>query len=403
MKALAVNTYAGSLLLGLKDAGAEVIGSYEDAGFGLPIQRANFPDLDFRATLKEWPDQDLRRVIVLAHPPCSAFSVQNTSARTRGVDSDAFACTKRVLEYGMENKAAAIAVESVTGAMAGAWDVHTRFARRYGYEVHRVLQNSILFGVPQWRERFWAVFVRKGLLPKRGFTWRLAPKTVSVGDVLDPITVDPGEPFAYCESELQELKDRFRKKAKCTPADMRKLFGVRETLQYEGGVEHYLRDLKFPKTEIGVVCRKYVSSYSSAQLTYLNSKSYAPVLMGTSWWWYQGGNMGRKDYNRIMGFPADYVFPGKYDEQRRTYLSKGVVPAVARWVYENLLMNLASAKPGHLKDGHLVGDGRHVLERTTRDGQIARFRGRRKDWEQFLETGRPPLREEREGIDDEAW
>src|SRR5439155_6327803 len=146
--------------IGTTAAGLPIRGSYEDAGFGLSLQMVNFPDLEFRATVDDWPDhQDLRRTIVLAHPPCSAFSRQTPKGRT-GIQSDAFACTKRVLSYAMRRGAVAIAIESVQPALEGAKAVHDGYARRHGYHLYRVLQNAISFGVPQWRPRFWAVFVR---------------------------------------------------------------------------------------------------------------------------------------------------------------------------------------------------------------------------------------------------
>ena len=86
MKTLIINSYGGSLVLGAKAVGAEIIGSYEDHNFGLGIQQAIFDDIKFVAYRKDWKPQDLRDVFVIAHPPCSAFSVQNTSRTARGLE-----------------------------------------------------------------------------------------------------------------------------------------------------------------------------------------------------------------------------------------------------------------------------------------------------------------------------
>jgi len=123
MNVLIVNSYAGSLTVGASAVGLPIIGSYEDAGFGLAVQRANFPDLDYRWTSDQWPAQSLHNTVVLAHPPCAAFSSQ-TPARRKGTGSDAFACTKQVLEYAMRGKATAIAAESVQPALEGARAIH---------------------------------------------------------------------------------------------------------------------------------------------------------------------------------------------------------------------------------------------------------------------------------------
>ena len=60
-----------------------------------------------------------------------------TPARRKGTETDAFACTKKVLDYAMSHKAAAIAVESVQPALEGAREIHDAFAQRHGYGVLR--------------------------------------------------------------------------------------------------------------------------------------------------------------------------------------------------------------------------------------------------------------------------
>jgi hypothetical protein len=95
-KVLIINSYAGSLTLAAQ--GREVLGSYEDEGYGLEVQRANFPGLTYKSRRSEWPAQDLSGVVVLAHPPCAAFSGQNTSANARGTDAKKFQCTVKAGE-----------------------------------------------------------------------------------------------------------------------------------------------------------------------------------------------------------------------------------------------------------------------------------------------------------------
>src|SRR5262245_39403415 len=132
MRTLIVNTYAGSLLLGAdRIPGARIIGSYEDSGFGSWCTKTNQnlftqlePEFRFIDDYAAWPDQDLSDVNLIAHPPCAAFSNQNRSKTKRGVNTDAFACTEKVLRYGMTNNAASISIESVMGALKGAWEVY---------------------------------------------------------------------------------------------------------------------------------------------------------------------------------------------------------------------------------------------------------------------------------------
>ena len=208
MRAVTINTYAGSLLLGAKWADVPVDASLEDSDFGVDIQRMNFPDLKIYRDIRSWPKMDLREHVVIAHPPCSAFSKQNNSPRARGTDSSAFRCTVNVMMYGMIQKAKVIAIESVPGALEGAWEVHDEYAGKYGYAVYRIMMNYASFGLPQWRPRFWALFVRKDQDPGE-WPMEFKPKYVELNKLIGD----------------EHLQDSWRKDAqviKSMPAQIRK-------------------------------------------------------------------------------------------------------------------------------------------------------------------------------------
>lgn len=394
MKTLVINTYGGSLLLGAKALNLEIIGSYEDTGFGLPIQQANFPDLDFRALRADWPAQDLSEVFVIAHPPCSAFSVQNTNPAARGVDSAAFACTKSVLNYAMQNKAIGIAIESVVGALAGAWHIHQKFADEYGYNLYRVLENGSMFGA-QWRDRFWAVFIKKGAAPDV-MPWTLAPRWATVRDVVG--YDDTGPSVMGLDQELEKLKNRFIEQAGCTPDDMHYIFNVNPT-EMES-VDGKLWERRFPKEVRWDVCKKYVTKFASSAMVQLAPNGLCPVLLGSSWWYLDSRNLSERAYKLLMGFPADYIFPegdrrkDNYRLDMRTYLSKGVMPPIASWVLENALTHLGALPFSQAK--HIGMDGAYKLE--IAPSFIADFRIRKKSWGKTAEGRwcRPELRHEDE-------
>lgn len=339
MDTLIINSYAGSLVLGAMALKRPIRGSYEDVGFGIGIQKANFPTLNFRDTIREWPEDDLTDTVVLAHPPCAAFSQQNVSKAKRGIDTDAFECTRKVLKYTMGHNAAAIAVESVNGAMAGAWDVHESFAARYGYNVYRVLKNSLLFGVPQFRERFWAVFVRKGAA-EPVMKWRLSPIFKNVGDVLDPIM--PGTPLPRLDESIDKFIARLVKEAGLTSQQARACLRPKMTNAHKRkSFSLVVQERHFPNQHHKHICRQYIANFSSSQPSILAPWGYAPVLLGSSLWVYEGRPVPEEGYKAIMGFPTDYVFPEpSYRREMRKYLSKGVCPPVATWVLDNLLTHL---------------------------------------------------------------
>src|SRR6267142_1576382 len=108
---LVINGYAGSLTVAASQLGLEILGSYEDSGHGLEIQRHNFPNLNY-VEKYPWPNLNLEGSLVIAHPPCAGFCAQNVNApsraTTRGLDGTYFSQTKSVLEYSLAAKAIAV-------------------------------------------------------------------------------------------------------------------------------------------------------------------------------------------------------------------------------------------------------------------------------------------------------
>jgi len=415
MNTLIVNTYAGSLLLGANQIkGASILGSFEDCGFGAAVTKANralwteaVPSQNwFVDHIKQWPDLDLTDCVVLAHPPCAAFSNQNRSASKRGTETDAFDCTRKVLRYAMTNGAAAVAVESVMGALAGAWDVYDHMAEAGGYFVYRILQNALLFGVPQFRERCWHVLVRKDLA-NPSMTWRLAPKMVTMGSILDPILL--GTPIDE-PKRLQRYIDLVTK----GPCVCGAVHGFDEAEVRQKALSHLTGHKRegfgvrlgpfFPGVDPKSICRSHVSKFTSGQPSILAEGGWAPVLLGTSFWIYRGQPVPLEGYKAIMGFPTNYIFPKDTHYGVRTFLSKGVCPPVATWILDNVRRHL-----GELQGSPLTDDGAYA--KVVEPGRIASFRPGRQtvldrlsvmDKHGMLEDDEPiELRDEEEGLEDD--
>lgn len=388
MKVLSLNTYAGSLLLGASQIpGVEIIGSYEDSGFGQLIAQTNFPDLDHRPTYKDWPAQDLSDVVVIAHPPCSAFSVQNCSPTARGVNSQAFACTKKVLEYALENGARALCIESVMGALGGAWHEHQRFADQYGYHLYRVLENGCMWGC-QWRDRFWVVYVKKDTAPVN-FTIRLVPNFKTVSEVIDDWVDGPSA--GNQDKLLHEQKQRLIDEAKLTPEEMDFFFNEQDPPHPTKALGTLLYETKYKTPESTSfdkwdIFQKYIGGFTSGTMVYLDPNGWAPVLMGGSFWYYKGRCVSENAFKRIMGFPGEYVFPESPRNTRtqmRMYLSKGVMPPIAQWILEEVFAHLGLLPVRDTSAPH--------YEITCEPNHIADFRISKEGWKDRFET-LPPLR-----------
>lgn len=333
MKVLTINTYAGSLILGAQAIGAEVVGSFEDSGYAVDVQKLNFGGQFEIVEKLPWPARRLQGTVVVAHPPCSAFSQQNNSAERKGVGTSAFECHRRVLSYATAGKADAIIIESVMGALEGARAEYDAYARESGYTTFRFLLNSSTMGLPQFRPRFWIVFVRD---PRTQFFVRHAPSYATVRQVTDRTpeiewTTDVDEAAArYFRRVLEHWE------ACGVPADLRdELLSGRRG---HGVLTRKIEGETFKDT--WSICKEMTTK----ALRILDLDGLAPVVLSDSNWMIPGRLLTRNEYKEIMGFPRDYRFPEKAMRGRyKEYLSKGVCPPVASWILEQVRMNLYGA------------------------------------------------------------
>jgi hypothetical protein len=334
MKVLIINSYAGSLTLAASQVpGVEIIGSYEDEGYGLSIQKENFPNISYRAKHSDWPVQDLSETIVLAHPPCAAFSQQNASASARGTDAKKFQCTINVLNYAFRHKALALAIESVQPALEGAREVHDRLAEEYGYDTYRILENAVSHGLPQWRPRFWCIFIRKGVTGV--FTVQKKTEVRRLSEVI---------PATECPVENGMAINWLKQVDRLTEA-----FGSETTVKLLGGSLGYgslpslikKNDLA-PGMDGGQIAKTYceMGNFMSHCLRILNPRGFATTLLFDSWWAMDGRPLNPNDYKAIMGFPWSYKFPGKTEPKFREFLSRGVCPPIAKWILDAVIGNV---------------------------------------------------------------
>jgi site-specific DNA-cytosine methylase len=329
-----INSYAGSLVLGTKAATGDLpVASLEDVGYGVECQRANFPSLTIYPKLDDWPAELPRNKLVLAHPPCAAFSI-NTAAHRRGTEADAFQCTKRVLDYSMGNGAETVAVESVPQACDGARAVHEKYAEKYGYNLYRVFQNALHFGVPQNRERFWAIFSKRDTL-----SFDFAPRVVTVGQCYAP------EIGGVQKRHDKYLSDQHALlKAAGLPASdvMGGKFGYGQLHKILGRVfEKYPAAAGDRKGYERVRPLLVNSAYRLCTQRLLDPNGYCGVVMGCSWFTHPDAgspygcrNLTEGEYALLMGYPAQYQMVPR--SGHRSFLSKGVCPPVAEWLVRQL-------------------------------------------------------------------
>lgn len=326
-----INSYAGSLTVGATQGGYNILASLEDSGYGLDAQRANFPDLTYIDELP-WPEADLTDVMVIAHPPCAAFSAQNNSTN-KGVSSSHFDCTRRVIDYACLHNAAAVMIESVPGALEGAREFYDTYPQQYGYDVYRIMQNAVTFGVPQWRPRYWSVLTRRGVLKHSNDALILhhTRKYVTLGEALGEGI--PGDKNEYTERYwAKQLEGLYT-------GGMRDI-DIMYMLAHNNG--HLARVLgeKYGLEKDEAKQRFTISSFDSHVFTLLPPDGYSHTVMCVSNWLWMGRPVNMPELNVIAGFPADYKFPRP--REQKCYLSKGVAPPVARWLLDEVSSNLSN-------------------------------------------------------------
>lgn len=344
---ITINTYGGSLLLAAKAAGHKVLMSLEDIGYGVDIQRLNFPDLKI-ILRRPWPEPEVKgfhNVIILAHPPCSPFSVQATcSKKSKGIDAAAFQCTINVMEYALKNKCAALLLESVPGALTGAETIHKDYAYNMGYLLFRILLNANTFGLPQNRKRFWAVFVRQDLLLEGVIRLVHVPRTRTIAQVL----AKTGKKTA--PENLTQFTEFQKDLMKAQGINRSAIKNIMSSENDFGKIFTILKRRGFPGTQLDLV-NKYchpqggkkrfakMKQFVSTVCFVLNLNGRTGVLLSDSWWVTGGKVISVEDYCAIMGFPRNYKW-GKYLKRFREFLSRGVCPPIAAWLLREVQENL---------------------------------------------------------------
>lgn len=387
---LVINTYAGSLLVAASRLKLDIVGSYEDVGFGLAVQMRNFPELEglFAGSLATWPSSpNLKDTVVVAHPPCAAFSNQNnsTSSKTRGATSDHFACTLRVMRYAFDGKAPALLVESVPGAADGGAGPRDALAEEYGYRVYHVFQNAATFGLTQWRPRYWAVFLRKDQ-PKE-LVLGHAPSVVTCGAFF--AEVPPGSPDPQLE-KYEGYQRRLLKERGLKPREIETLLTSPGRLPHKilrhlgtGSLQEIARRYCVDatctdKANAGGLGWRKGSPFMSHTVYELPPEGLSPSILWDSWWTVGGVSVTPAQMKVAGGFPRGYLMDAKY----RMWISKGVAPPVAEWILDGVLRHLERRAPA---PGTQRGAG---------PGGTIDFRVTKGEWAKLLEpsaSGFPPM------------
>lgn len=325
IKLVIINTYTGSLLIAAAQKPEyRVLMSLEGQGYGAKIQRLNFPTTAIYETKDRWPRMDLHDAVVIAHPPCSCFSAQS---KKKGLTDDPkFQDTLDVIEYAIGHRgcrASALMIESVVASKEPTELIFAEYARSRGYHMTRVELDYSRW-VPQERTRLWTVWSRRQVdlekPPGRG---------PMLADVLN--VKREGEIINWQRNRMESIRAKLVGRMSA-----RKLNSY---LRGEKGFGSLAKVMTAPGEELsGLTIAEAANfmgiSYTSRVPRVLDPGGLAPTLMFDSCFLYDGELLRVVDYKRIMGFPDDYVLRNGPRGGPLEWLSRGVVPAAARYVLD---------------------------------------------------------------------
>lgn len=346
MNVLVINTYGGSLLLAARAIRANIVASLEDHGWGSDLQRLNFPDVPLVERIEDWPEsysqaattQQIHdtgdreaplpwtEIDVIAHPPCAAFSGQNSSKAKRGTSTDAFRCHVQVIDYALGNGCRSLAIESVLGAYEAASETYEELGMRHDYSVTYLFLNSASFGVPQWRPRFWVIFHRV----KEPFRVELQPRYVALREILDPIGTTwelkggPGRVWAEVQSLVRDTWPEG-----VLPAVLEKVYEIPREPNFRGARDKF-----------------NIRGFTTSHVRFIKPEIFASVVLYDQTLAIGQRLLTVEEYCEVMGFPRDYRW-GRRINQFRLYLSKGVCPPVASWVLQMMDRNASGWQGNH--------------------------------------------------------
>lgn len=198
---LTVNDFfcgAGGMGLGFKQAGFTIVGSYDFDKYAVQSYAANVESHVQQADIKEMTGQDLNA----AHGwlfgfPCQDLSVAGHGAglfegKRSGLFFEVMRLLDEVIEHEPSKRPVFLLAENVKGLKPYLPVLHDEYERR-GYVMFHTLYNSKYWGVPQSRERYFVVGIRKNVIPQMGYFQFASQQTAYIPrlrEVLEPCVDD---------------------------------------------------------------------------------------------------------------------------------------------------------------------------------------------------------------------
>lgn len=194
---------AGGFDLGFKQAGYRIVGAYDFDKYAIQSYRAHLGDHGQLADVRELRGTDLPVADVWTYGfPCQDLSVAGPKAGLfDGKKSKMFFEVMRLLGE-VPDKPQVILAENVKGLRPYLEVLRDEYDRA-GYRMIHTMYNSKHFGVPQSRERYFVLGVRKDL--DRPFVFHRSDKPL--GSMLSILEENVADRYFYSDDKVRSVLD----------------------------------------------------------------------------------------------------------------------------------------------------------------------------------------------------
>lgn len=325
----------GGFRLAGEENGMECVFSSEIDKFACEVYKNNFgemPEGDItKIEAKDIPDFD----VLFAGFPCQPFSyagqLQGFEDEIRGT---LFFDVVRILK---EKKPKMFLLENVKGLKSHekgkTLNTILEHLNQLGYHVHWTILNSLHFGVPQSRERWYCVGFNKDV----AFQFPTPTnQRVILRDIID-WNENNNPSLKLSEFEMNRINHHFN----CCPLDSTNQIRVEHdnskyapnTKKGKYGVFSYLKPDKSLRFHVGDFAKTQIQ-----EAYYCNLDSYSPSIIAARApkLWDLGRHLSDRECARLQGFPEDFKLANT-SAQAKKQLGNSVTVTVISKIIKNML------------------------------------------------------------------
>jgi len=384
MRAVAVHTFAGGFLLGVRQAGFQVSTAFEPLGFGCSTLRGL--NVHVPGTGEMWYNWRVPPYpvdLVFGNPRCGGFGSLGSNIgddNTRGAVCQQSSDYRQLCCFAVKVRPRVIIIESVqalyTGCARSFLDRMVKILHEAGYSVGHVFFNAAFLGSPQFRRRYFLVAWRRGSKKVPFYVYKpplLPHRATTVWDCIGDLQDRDAHGMNVCVKSAVYDEDTYHLTTHDDGSNGEnfRCIGILDEGQGLNNLHHKYGPKIFKKLGCPNFYERSLHARSSIPFSAVNNvqRLYAhgqcPVMTGTSSMFvhpYIDRTLTVRELCRLMGWP-DSVTPRGKDPARQ--LALGVIPAAGEWI--------AKQARYFIRDKHVYDrDGKIAMDKMN-DGDLLNY------------------------------